>query len=115
MWRPAAFLSLSGKFIDRMSIKKYGLIVFSGLMSSVVLLSQAYSVPVLIAGLFLVRWFGQGLMTHTSSTSIAKHFDIDRGKALGFTALGIPAGQLILPVLAVPLIALAGWRLCLFI
>jgi MFS family permease len=49
-------------------------------------------------------------MTHTSSTGIAKHFDEHRGRALGFTALGHPAGQFILPLLVVPLIAFAGWR-----
>lgn len=109
----AFLLSLSGKYIDRMPLKKYGLIVFSGLMLSVILLSQAYHVAILMLGLFLVRWFGQGLMTHTSSTGIAKHFDTNRGKALGFTALGNPAGQFILPLVVVPLIAYSGWRMSL--
>lgn len=109
----AFLLSVSGKYIDRMPLKKYGLIVFSGLMLSVVLLSQAYHVAILMLGLFLVRWFGQGLMTHTSSTGIAKHFNTNRGKALGFTALGNPVGQFILPLIVVPLIALCGWRMSL--
>lgn len=64
-----------------------------------------------MTGLLLVRWFGQGLMTHTSSTGIARHFDINRGKALGFTALGHPAGQFIMPLLVLPLINSTGWRL----
>lgn len=106
----AFLISAVGKYIDRISLKNYGLLVFSGLMVSVVVLSQAYHTIILILGLFMVRWFGQGLMTHTSSTGIAKHFDHNRGKALGFTALGHPAGQFILPLLVVPLIAFAGWR-----
>jgi hypothetical protein len=48
-------------------------------------------------------------MTHTSSTGIAKYFDAHRGKALGVTALGHPAGQFILPLVVMPLIAVAGW------
>lgn len=63
--------------------------VFSGLMVSVVVLSQVYHPCILMVGPFLVRWFEQGLMTHTSSTGITKHFDEHRGKALGFTALAI--------------------------
>lgn len=106
----AFLLSLSGGYIDRMPLKKYGLIVFSGLMISVVLLSQANHLIVLAIGLLLVRWFGQGLMTHTSSTGIAKHFDVNRGKALSVTALGHPVGQFVLPLVVVPLIALIGWR-----
>lgn len=106
----AFLISAVGKYIDRIPLKNYGLLVFSGLMVSVVVLSQAYHTMLLLLGLFMVRWFGQGLMTHTSSTGIAKHFDEHRGKALGFTALGHPAGQFILPLLVVPLIAFAGWR-----
>ena len=106
----AFLISAVGKYIDRISLRNYGLLVFSGLMVSVVVLSQAYHTIILMLGLFMVRWFGQGLMTHTSSTGIAKHFDEHRGKALGVTALGRPAGQFILPLLVVPLIAFAGWR-----
>jgi MFS family permease len=106
----AFLLSFSGKYIDSLPLKTYGLIVFGGLMISMVVLSQALNFYALVLGLFLVRWFGQGLMTHTSSTGIAKFFDANRGKALGFTALGHPAAQLILPLLVVPLIAMAGWR-----
>lgn len=108
-------ISAVGKYIDQMPLKKYGLLVFSGLLVSVIILSQARSFAVLVAGLFLVRWFGQGLMTHTSTTGIAKYFDEHRGKALGFTALGHPAGQFILPLLVVPLISLTTWRLSLII
>ncbi len=111
----AFLISVVGKYIDRMPLKRYGLLVFSGLMVSVIVLSQAYHVAVLMVGLFLVRWFGQGLMTHTSSTGISKYFDEHRGKALGFTALGHPAGQFVLPLVVVPLIAWTNWRTSLII
>ncbi len=106
----AFLISAVGKYIDQISLKKYGLLVFFGLVISVVVLSQARNVLILAAGLFMVRWFGQGLMTHTSTTGIAKLFDAQRGKALGLTALGHPAGQFILPLIVVPLIGLTSWR-----
>ena len=106
----AIFLTIAGRYIDRMSLRRYGLWVFAGLFISLIILSQARSFVVLLIGLFLVRWFGQGMMTHTSATGIAKYFDETRGKALGFTSLGHPAGQFILPLALVPLIAAFGWR-----
>jgi MFS family permease len=109
----AGLLTITGKYIDRLSLKKFSLIVFSGLMLSVLFLSQAKSIVVLVMGLLLVRWFGQGLMTHTSSTGIAKYFESNRGKALGFTALGHPAGQFLLPFIMIPLIMHTSWSLSL--
>ncbi len=106
----AFLISAVGKYIDHISLKKYGLLVFVGLAISVVVLSQARNVIILATGLFMVRWFGQGLMTHTSTTGIAKLFDAQRGKALGLTALGHPAGQFVLPLMVVPLIGLTSWR-----
>jgi MFS family permease len=107
----AAFLlSITGKYIDRLTVRNFSLYVFSGLIISIIILSQAYTIYILIFGLLFVRFFGQGLMTHTSSTGIAKYFDKNRGKALGFTALGHPAGQFLFPLILVPLISLYGWQ-----
>src|SRR5690554_4311633 len=95
----ALTLPLFGSYIDFMSLRKYSLIVFLGLIISVAFLSASNSFLFLLAGLFLVRFFGQGLMTHASSTGIAKLFDKERGKALAFTSLGHPFAQLLLPFL----------------
>lgn len=109
----AFLLSFAGRFIDNMSLRRFGFLVFGGLAMAVALLSQAYSVWALMAGLLLVRWFGQGMMTHTASTGIAKLFDTHRGKALGITALGHPAGQFFLPLMVAPLSLAFGWRVAL--
>ena len=111
----AFLLSFLGKYIDRMPLRKFGAFVFCGLMISVLLLSFANHIVVLTLGLLMVRLFGQGLMTHTSTTGIAKFFNLNRGKALGVTSLGHPAGQFLIPLLAVPLIAYAGWRTALLV
>ena len=107
----AVLLSLTGMFIDRMPLKRFGMIVFAGLMASTVLLALAGNVVFLTAGLLLVRWLGQGMMTHTSQTGVAKYFERDRGKALGLTALGLSAGQFLLPLLVLPLLTAVGWRM----
>ncbi len=106
----AILLSYFGKFIDCIDYKKYSLIVFLTLLSAMVLISQATYPFVLIFALFLLRFLGQGLMSHASSTGVAKYFDENRGKALGFSSLGHPAGQFILPLIVVLLIDNYGWR-----
>ncbi|MEN6589380.1 MAG: MFS transporter, partial [Proteiniphilum sp.] len=107
----ALALPLIGRQIDFMSLRRFSLLIFAGLILSVALLSAANSFLLLLTGLFLVRFFGQGLMTHTSSTGIAKLFDEERGKALAFTSLGHPFAQLLLPFLFVLLTGIFNWRL----
>src|SRR5690606_3444903 len=64
----------------------------------------------LFLGFFLVRLCGQGLMPHSAQTTMARYFDQHRGKALSISASGVPLGEVILPALAVTLIASLGWR-----
>lgn len=111
----ALTLPLFGRYIDLMPLRRYSLIIFIGLILSVAILSVANSFLVLLGGLFLVRLFGQGLMTHTAATGIAKLFDKERGKALAFTSLGHPAAQLILPFLFALASAQFNWQLTLIL
>ncbi len=107
----AAFLiSFSGKYIDKMPLSKFGFMVFSVLIFSVVFLSQVRGLVSLAIGLLLIRWVGQGLMSHTSSTGVAKYLEADRGKALSISAMGHPAGHLLLPLIMLPLISISGWN-----
>jgi len=111
----AFLLSFFGGYIDKMPLKRYGLIVFIALMISVAALSQVNNLLFLVAALLLVRWLGQGMMTHTSAAGIAKAYGSDRGKALSITALGMPASQIVLPVLITFLISTYDWRISLLV
>src|SRR6056297_1420755 len=55
-----------GGFFDKMSIKRYSIMVISGLFVSLLLLSFSYHVIMVIIAFYGLRLFGQGLMTHTS-------------------------------------------------
>jgi MFS family permease len=109
----AVCLSVFGKYVDRMPVNTFGLIVLSCLLSSVLILSLSADIFSFTLGLFLVRWLGQGLMAHTSEAGMAKSFTSGRGKALGFSALGHPSGQFLLPLMVVPLLERVGWRMSL--
>jgi MFS family permease len=67
-------------------------------------------VSFLVAAIFGLRLFGQGLLSHAASASMARYFRAGRGRALGIAGLGHPLGEAVLPLPAVALAALIGWR-----
>lgn len=107
----ALLLSWLGRFIDKMNIIKFTLYVIIGLSITLVLFSQTYFLPFLFFSLFGLRLFGQGLLTHTSITTMARFFDEGRGKAISIASLGHPLGEMLLPVLIVTSIYQLGWRI----
>jgi sugar phosphate permease len=103
-------LSWLGRFIDRLKLPIFSTGVMLGFVIALLLFSQAYYLPVLFVALYGVRLFGQGLMTHTSMTSMVRFFDSNRGRAVSLAALGHPAGEAIFPVIIVSIIGTFGWR-----
>ncbi|MCF8332090.1 MAG: MFS transporter [Bacteroidales bacterium] len=99
-----------GSYFDKMETQRYTLMVIAGLVVSLLLLSFSYHVIMVIVAFYGLRLFGQGLMTHTSVSGMARYFDADRGKAIGAASLGHPAGEAILPLLITLLIGAVGWR-----
>lgn len=106
----ALTLPLVGRFIDRTDLVLYGGVVGVGLAVASVVTASATGPVMLAIGLFALRLFGQGLMTHTAITAAARWFTRDRGKALALTSLGHAAGEAMLPLTAVALIGFIGWR-----
>ncbi len=99
-----------GGLIDKMALRTYALTVAAGLCLACVLLSLAEAIPLLFIGLFLLRLFGQSLLPHTGITTMARHFDVSRGKAISVAMSGVPSGEIVLPVLAVAVLAAVGWQ-----
>lgn len=99
-----------GKRIDDVPLPRYSSLVCLGLALSCAAMALAPAVPVLFAAFFGLRLAGQGLMTHTSVTAMARYFDRDRGKAISVAFLGLPIGGIVLPLVAVAAIAAIGWR-----
>jgi MFS family permease len=100
----------AGRQIDR-----FPLALFSGLVCGLLALaclSMAWAPSLAVLGLAIVvcRLAGQGLMSHTALTSMARHFERDRGKAISIANLGFPTGQAAFPIIAVSVVAAIGWR-----
>ncbi len=100
----------AGSLIDHMPLRRYTIGVCLGLTIATFSLSQASNLVFLIFSFFLLRLFGQALLPHTGSTTIAKHFDSHRGKALSISSSGFPVGEVILPASATAAIAYMGWQ-----
>ncbi len=79
----AGFLLIrAGRLIDQVPLSLYVTAVAVGLALSCVAAAAAWHVLVLFAALFGLRLCGQGLMSHISITSMARHFDRTRGRAV---------------------------------
>ena len=58
-----------------------------------------------------MRFSGQGLMSHTSTTAISRFFDKSRGKALSTIWFGLSSAEFILPVFITYLTFFYSWRI----
>ena len=99
-----------GKKIDDFKLLNYSFFVISLLFFSSLFFSFINSTYLLIIGIFFMRFSGQGLMSHTSSTAISRYFEKSRGKALSTSWLGLSTAEFILPVLAIYFLDLFSWR-----
>lgn len=99
-----------GAHIDRLPLGVFTALVAGGLMAACLLLFQLNSLLMFGIALFLLRFCGQGLMPHTAQTTMARYFQHNRGKALSISSSGVPVGEVLLPALAVALIAAVGWQ-----
>ena len=99
-----------GKKIDDFNILKFASYVIALLAISCFVFSKISSVVFLFFSIFLMRLSGQGLMSHTATTTIARFFEKSRGKALSTTWLGLSLAEFILPLLIIFLLTFLDWR-----
>ncbi len=103
-------IMLVGGLLDRTPLRLFATLVALGLMSAAMTLANVQTVAGLTIGFFLLRLFGQGLLPHTATTTMARYFAVNRGKAISIATSGVPVGEMLLPGLAVALIAAIGWQ-----
>lgn len=106
----AAALVWTGKLIDRIDLRLWTAAIVFGLAAACALMSVVESVALLVVTIFMLRHFGQGLLSHTSATSLARYFAQGRGRAVGLAGMGYPLGEALFPAAAVALMVWAGWR-----
>jgi len=106
----AALLPFTGRFIDHLNLRHFAIWVCAASIFACLFISLSSGSLMLVAAIFFLRHCGQGLMSHMSMTSMARYFHSNRGRAIAIGSLGYAAGEACLPLIAVLLIALLGWR-----
>ena len=99
-----------GKKIDDVNVFKFAIFVTIILSISCFFFSKVSSVILLFFGIFLMRFSGQGMMSHTATTTISRYFTKSRGKALSIGWFGLSSAEFILPVLIVFLLTITKWE-----
>ncbi len=99
-----------GKKIDDINIFKFAFYITLLLSFSCFFFSKISSIAFLFIAVFLMRFSGQGLMSHTATTTIARYFTKSRGRALSIGWFGLSSAEFILPVFIVYLLSITAWQ-----
>lgn len=106
----AACLPALGRLVDVYSVARTVLVIVPMLALATASMAYSNSVATLVLTLYLLRLFGQGMMTHTAMTAMGRWYSSHRGRAVSVVALGHQFGQAIFPLIAFSLFAWFGWR-----
>jgi len=99
-----------GKKIDDINVLRFAFYVTVLLSFSCFFFSKISSIVFLFIAIFLMRFSGQGMMSHTASTTISRYFTKSRGKALSIGWFGLSVAEFILPVTIIYLLTIYNWQ-----
>ena len=99
-----------GSVADTMRLSRLAPVIALLFAAAGIGMALAGSVWMLGVCLFFLRFCGQGMFSHIAMTAMGRWFEATRGRAVALANLGHPAGEVVVPLLAVVLIATIGWR-----
>lgn len=106
----ALTLPFLGRLIDETTIARFALGVTLMLALATLLMGLAGGLVMLVVAIYLLRLFGQGLMTHTALTAMGRWYSANRGRAVSIATVGHQAGEAALPIVFVTLAGYMTWR-----
>jgi len=107
----AGVLMWIGQVADRRFLRPVGGLTLAGLALAAAAMAGVAAAWMLLPILFALRLLGQGLPGHIAMTAMARWFVGERGRAIALAAMGFPASQAIIPIIAVTLAGSVGWRM----
>jgi sugar phosphate permease len=99
-----------GQIVDRYSVKHVALFIIPMLALAAISMAFSTNVVLLAFTIYLLRLFGQGMLTHTSFTAMGRWFSAQRGRAVSVVTLGHNAGEAVFPLIFVAVAVAVGWR-----
>ncbi|MEL6968059.1 MAG: MFS transporter [Pseudomonadota bacterium] len=106
----ALSLPFVGRLVDVTSVSTSALVVMGCLIAACVLMAVSNTLLALLLAIYLLRLFGQGMMTQTSMTAMGRWYAANRGKAVSFATMGHQASEAIFPTVFALLALSYGWR-----
>ncbi|MEQ8401305.1 MAG: MFS transporter [Roseitalea porphyridii] len=99
-----------GRITDRYGAATVTLIIVPLLAAGAVGMAFSAHLVVLVVVIYMLRLFGQGMMTQNALTATGRWFAANRGRAVSLVTLGHNAGEAVFPFAFVAVAAALGWR-----
>ncbi|MFT6097915.1 MAG: sugar phosphate permease [Arenicella sp.] len=106
----AVTLLWSGTLIDRLPLRKVSVVVVCALALACLLMSFSGGVASLFIAVYLLRHFGQGLMSMTSTTAMMRYLSESKGKANSLSNMGYSFAEAMIPTVIIALLLMVDWR-----
>ncbi|MEH6717329.1 MAG: MFS transporter [Aurantimonas endophytica] len=106
----ALTLPFLGRLLDRYSIAAVATGTMLLLAAAIVMFGLVWSLPTLVFAIYMLRLFGQGMMSQTALTATGRWFAANRGRAISITTIGFRVGEGCFPFLFVLAAGYFGWR-----
>jgi MFS family permease len=106
----ALCLPFVGRLVDVIPEHKVIAFVVPVLAAAALLAAYAPTLAVLGIAIFLLRLFGQGMMTHIALTATGRWFAAQRGRAVSLVVLGHQGGEGTLPLIFSTIAIVYGFR-----
>lgn len=106
----AAVLLSRGSLADTMRLSRLAPLTALLFAAAAALMALGQAVWMLAVAVFLLRFCGQGMMSHIAITAMGRWFVATRGRAVAIAGLGHPMGEALLPLPFVLILAALGWR-----
>ena len=106
----ALTLTQLGKLVDRWTVAQTVWLTIAMLALACLAMAWSWSIVMLAVVIYLLRLFGQGMMSQIAFTAMGKWFAAQRGRAVSISAIGVNLGEASFPYLFVVTAAAFGWR-----
>jgi sugar phosphate permease len=106
----AVTLLWTGTLIDRLPLRKISVVVVCTLAFACLLMSFSRGIVSLFIAVYLLRHFGQGLMSMISTTAMMRYLSASKGKANSLSNMGYSFAEATIPTVIITLLLLVNWR-----
>ena len=106
----AAVLWPMGRLVDKLRLVKFVWWVCVAMVVGTVSMSFVNGPIALFFGILVVRFLGQGMMSHIAVTAMARRYVGERGRAIAIAGFGFPIGEGIFPPLISIGLTVISWQ-----